>query len=213
MIANYDRQLLMNELNTLLEKTDSEREFSNEYACNLSKIGLIYYKLGDPLTELKYIQKSLETKQKCNNFEGDHIETANELINLGNSYSHNGEFKYELRYKLEGMRMIKRLMENSELKDENKLLFSQYLCELAIAYRNNSDYVNELKYQLDAFNIRKNFKNSELEAESINFIGIAYGNNGDYKRELKFKLEALILIQKYYKNNELNLKIANFLDS
>ena len=212
---NY-KESLEKDLKQLLEQQNkvSTNEVSLENANTLSKIGLTYGKLGDSIKELRNVQKGLEIKRKVFGHEGDHLDVVNELINLGNAYSHNGEYKYELNYKAEGLRMFKRLMESGgeQIKsNENNLLYAKCLSEVALAYRNNDDHLNELKYQIEAYRLRVN--DPELAAETVDLIGQAYGNNGDYKRELKFKLEALIMRTRIYRNNELNLKIADSIDS
>jgi hypothetical protein len=174
MIEKHNQESYIEEIEKKIEKLLYENslvDLSVENASILSELGSLFYKLGDSYNELKYIQKALMMKRKLFGFEGDHIEISNELINLGNAYSHNGEFKYELNYKIEGMKMLRRLYEKNGSGIDNQIVLTKYYHDLAIAYRNNDDHVNELKFQIDAYDLTKNLNNPELEAQSIDDIG------------------------------------------
>lgn len=189
---------------------DETLEGANKYRDR----GLEYSKKGDVVNYLKSIQKALDIKKKLSGGpKGDNIEVSKELFNLGEAYAANKEFKYELNYKLEALRMFKRL----QPEERNALLHIDFLRGVASAYQNNGDYLSELKYQLEAHKLLTESVNVEkkplLLANSLDSIGKALSNLGHYKHELKFKLEALVLKTKLFKNNQYNLTIADSLDS
>lgn len=204
-IASYAKALKIYEVHCY--------ERNSSVANTYNSLAVIYHKIADYATAIRYYEKALELYRAIfDENRSPHIATV--YNNLGALYTYIGDYRNAMTYEEKSLRMREQIFAH----DSDEIASSYH--NLGLIYHNLGNYPEALRHYEEALAIREKIygESSVRIAETLNNIGIIYHRKGDYNRALACHLRALNIRKQIFGNSHSSLaesytSIGNVYDS
>ncbi|MEW5768042.1 MAG: tetratricopeptide repeat protein [bacterium] len=187
-ISYQNKDDLLKKLNiykNLLEEYKTDKEIDEKNIAKLiSKMGQIYYLLGDYDSALKQYQKALEIIERI----GDIAQVAKSLHQIGMVYHQRGDYDSALKQYQKALEIDERIGDIAGVAGS--------LHNIGMIYHQRGDYDSAIKHYQKALEIAERIGDIAGVAKSLHNIGAIYHQRGDYDSAIKHYQKALEITER-----------------
>ncbi|MFM9952022.1 MAG: tetratricopeptide repeat protein [Saprospiraceae bacterium] len=177
LIGFYQKAFELNQ--AVLDKNIDEK--TNARALN--GIGVMYIRVGDYETALRYLEQSLAIAQQI----GDRSGEGGTLSNISQIYATKGDYEMALRYLEQSLAIAQQI--------GNRLGEGTTLNNISQIYDAKGDYETALHYLEQSLAIAQQIGDRSGEGAALNNIATTAYGKGDYETALRYLEQSLAILQ------------------